>query len=298
MISSLSTRVALIAVCLLIFLSSFEATAQRWRTIDAQESIIQLVDWPDDLPCRYRDGSYNQAFSMKRSAVFCPGVPAPAGDRTYIYVLELQPGYFWAGGYANDIRKLWVFQREKGYFAFFKDAEFEAGQRFECYNDNDCGFRTIRFKVADKPCHLTYYNPDIGNTDGTTGQSRTPFSIVLIHCGSDVAFTRQHFALSPDRVTISYPDTARSAKSRENPVMPNAALCRMALNGTGDGWQELGFAPYITLAKLRGLSVSACKALTRAAEPAAPVEAPATRSNKPTISPGFTSCFDNPKNCR
>lgn len=291
-------RAPAIAVLLICLAGSFGLNAAQWRTVEAERSIIRLLDWPDDLPCRYSDGGYNAAYSMKRSGVICPAIPSPVGDRTSVIVLELQPGYYWSGGYAKDVRELWIFKRKTGYFAYFKDARFEDGQRFKCYNDSECGFRVIRFSVGEQPCRLIYYNPDIGNTDGTTGRSNTPFSIVLIHCGSDVEFARKHFALAPDRVTISYPDARLAPKTKKNPSLSDTALCRMALNGSGDGWQELGFAPYVETARRRGLSVSTCKALTHILRPEKSAKKPAADKNQPATSTGFTGCFDNPKNCR
>lgn len=227
--------------------------------------------------------------------MFCPALPYHEGDRTFVHVSELKPGYYWLGGISKDVRDLWMFKRPAGYFSFFHKPNFDKGQEFVCHNDSHCAFRNIRFTASGQACQLAYFLPDLGNTDGTTGRSETPYSVILIHCGTAVPFRKKHFKLEPGRITISYPDPTRTTSSR---VVSDRIVCRMAVNGDGSAWQELGFDKYVDVARHRGLSVDDCRnILMPAGGQDTPNKPPAGEDKSPAKS-AFTSCFDNPQNCK
>lgn len=39
------------------------AQADKWRTVNRADTKVVLKNWPDELPCTYRDGGYNANYS-------------------------------------------------------------------------------------------------------------------------------------------------------------------------------------------------------------------------------------------
>lgn len=280
-----------------------ETSAGKWRTVTQADTKVLLKNWPDELPCTYRDGGYNPSYAVKRINVFCPTVPQHQGERTFVQVLELQPGFYWRGGYSRDIRKHTVFNRSKGYFADFKSAGFPEGQDFDCYNDSRCQFRNIRFAIDGKPCQWIHFNPDIGNMDHFYGAGTAPFNLLLVHCGAAKPFTRAHFRLKGKRLAITFPgasDEVGSVPARRNGpfVAADEKICRLALNGALSAWQTEGFQEYVGVAKRRGLSVADCRVVLEqaVAKDSTGKSAVAVPSGGP--GGGFTDCFDNPQKCK
>ncbi|MFT5485315.1 MAG: hypothetical protein ACI9JL_003685 [Paracoccaceae bacterium] len=285
------TLLPAIALALATVASFSPATAGKWQTVPASETPVRMIGWPDDPPCSFRDGGYSDGYQTKRTRVFCPDLPFHNGDRTFVHINELQPGYYWQGGISKDVRDLGLFKKSSGDFSFFHKAKFDEGQDFVCYNDSSCVFRNIRFTVEGQACQLAYYLPDLGNK----AHSEAPYSIALLDCGTALPFQRKHFKIEGGRITISYPDPARTTSSR---VVSDEIVCRMALNGNENAWQELGFGKYVAVARHRRLSVADCQGvLKRSALHQAPKKPPAAEVKSPANSP-FAGCFDNPQNCK
>lgn len=250
-----------------------------------------MIGWPDDPPCSYRNGGYSDGYQTKRTRVFCPDLPYHSGDRTFVHINELQPGYYWSGGISKDVRDLGIFKKDSGDFSFFNMAKFDKGQDFVCYNDNSCVFRNIRFTVKGQACQLAYYLPDLGNK----AHSEAPYSIALLDCGTALPFQKKHFKIEPGRITISYPDPTRTISSR---VVSDQIVCRMAVNGDGSAWQTLGFDRYVDVAKHRGLSVADCQNILKPTALKHPASNTPAGDEKSRPKSAFTGCFDDPQKCK
>lgn len=90
-------RGMLLCLCITLFGNALQTpvNAQTWKTVDPDQAPLKLIDWPSFLPCRFRDGGYSANYAVKRTNVFCPSLPTHDGDRSFVGMLELQPGYYW-----------------------------------------------------------------------------------------------------------------------------------------------------------------------------------------------------------
>lgn len=283
-------------ILLAVMFAGSPAYSGKWQSVRQQDTDIRLENWPEELPCTYRDGGYDDRFAKKRSGVFCPRIPYHAGDRTYINVQELQAGYYWSGGISGDVRENQIFRRAKGYFAYFKSAKFPKGQDFSCYGSSRCQFRNIRFSVERKPCQFVHYSPTLGNMDHFYGPGDALYSVLIIHCGRAKPFMPGHISLKPGRVTITFPGEDSGSATPAGLATATAKICRLAMNRGLTAWHKQGFAEYVNAARRKGLTVADCRQVLEQAAKSDPT--PASTGAPSPGDGGFTDCFDNPAACK
>ena len=236
MISAQSKFVLSVYLCGLIAYSA-PATAGKWKTVDQNDTVITLKNWPDPEQCVFRMKT-SVDYSRDITSAACPlkisrdraGLFRP---RTYLRIQELMPGHFWGGGYPDDFSEHPMFTKAKGrWFKYFKNPVISPGQDTECYNSERCRFRRIKFTVwsfteNSRECQWVFYLPDLGRTDASSGRSDTPYSVEIFTCQTSIPFTKKHILMKPGKVTLVFPgpplkveksvqkprDTDRSAES-------------------------------------------------------------------------------------
>jgi hypothetical protein len=106
-------------------------------------------------------------------------------------------------------------------------AKFDPGQKFICYQDKECGWRRITFKVDDLPCQLVHIIPGVGGTSDFWGQLDSPLALNITHCGTDIPFTTENIVYTDDgRIKLVYPGGAISpaGKRVSKPSSNNKSL--------------------------------------------------------------------------
>lgn len=192
-----------------IFLIQAPASAGEWKTVDQDESVITLKNWPGTDNCSFRTKMASN-YSKKITAGYCPKSQSDE-MRTYIRVLEMMPGMRWGWTYGTDFSEHPIFTKvwkKLRWFEFFKDPNIKPGQKTKCYNDDECRFRRIEFSVKGQECQWVLNIPDLGHPN-----SDAPFGIEIFTCQTSIPFTKKHILMEPGKVTLVFPGPFGAPKS-------------------------------------------------------------------------------------
>jgi len=201
-------------ICLFIIAFDIPVSlAGKWKTVAQPETPILLTNWPNDIRWIFRDGGSTPNYAADRwVALGKPSAGYETKNQTIISVLYLNAGYYWDSGITGDVRER-LQKRAVGFHGPFAGAEWESGQKFECYADRSCNFRVLKFKVGGEECQWVFDNPDLDTTDPTSGRSRTPWAVEIIHCGTAIPFQKDHFKRTEKTIQITYPGATNKVAS-------------------------------------------------------------------------------------
>jgi hypothetical protein len=209
------------------------AQAEKWKSVDQADAVIKFKNWPETDDCRFVKRMTDD-YAKEITSVRCPRFPSRRTISTYVRISDLSPGYYWTGAKGADIRESPIFDKTSGWFYNFHGAKFDPGQKFVCFQDSECAWRRITFKVDETPCQYVQIIPGVGGTNDFYGHRDSPLALTLVHCGTDKPIGRKNIVYADEKIMLIYPDESVSRAAPGSSTTEPAGLAEIQAKITAE----------------------------------------------------------------